>query len=102
MKPSPTPAILSSLLEQLKLSSPTLSSFAIKLPDRKIALQHGFVEKLVDAYGDSLKKLSFLDCEVELRSIEKIADDCENLERLDVSIPVRDSVSDCHELIWHW
>ncbi|TEB32632.1 hypothetical protein FA13DRAFT_1627875 [Coprinellus micaceus] len=91
MSPSPTPAILASLLEQLKLSAPTLSSFSIKLPERKITVQHGFIEKLVDAYGYYLRKLAFLDCVLELKSIEKIAQDCEDLERLDVSIPIRES-----------
>lgn len=93
MQQSPTPAILSSLLEQLKLSAPTLSSFSLKLPERRITIQPSFIDKLVEAYGTHLRKLAFLDCGLELKSIETIAEDCENLERLDVSIPIRETVS---------
>ncbi|KAF6751683.1 hypothetical protein DFP72DRAFT_472600 [Ephemerocybe angulata] len=88
--PSPTPAILMTLLDNLKASAPTLSSFSIKLPERKITIPPTFIDRLIEVYGTFLKKLSFLDCEVELVSIEKIAEECSFLERLDVSIPIRD------------
>jgi len=96
MTSSPTPNILNTLLDLLKASAPNLIAFTLKLPERTIVIQHSFIDKLVDVYGNNLKKLAFLDASLELESIGRIAEDCPLLERLDVAIPIRDVVRSCH------
>lgn len=92
MSPSPTPTILVTLLEHLKIAAPQISSFTIKLSERKITIVPSFINRLIEVYGIYLKKLAFLDCSLENESIKKICKECPQLERLAVSIPIREAV----------
>ncbi|KAJ2919726.1 hypothetical protein MD484_g699, partial [Candolleomyces efflorescens] len=93
MSPSPTPTILVTLLEHLKIAAPQISSFTIKLSERKITIVPSFINRLIEVYGVYLKKLAFLDCSLENDSIKKICKECPQLERLAISIPIREAYS---------
>ncbi|RXW14576.1 hypothetical protein EST38_g11281 [Candolleomyces aberdarensis] len=93
MSPSPTPTILVTLLEHLKISAPGISSFTMKLSERKITIVPSFINRLIEVYGSYLKKVAFLDCSLENESIKKLSQKCPHLERLDVSIPIREAYS---------
>ncbi|KAJ3504699.1 hypothetical protein NLJ89_g7797 [Agrocybe chaxingu] len=90
MQPSPSPSILASILAHIRLSAPPLQSFTIKLPERKIVVGDPFITQLVEHYGSTLRRLSFLDCGVSQESIAEICKNCVNLQRLDVSIPMKE------------
>ncbi|KAJ2922917.1 hypothetical protein H1R20_g14185, partial [Candolleomyces eurysporus] len=89
----PTPTILVTLLEHLKISAPGISSFTMKLSERKVTIVPSFINRLIEVYGSYLKKVAFLDCSLENESIKKISQKCPQLERLDVSIPIREAYS---------
>lgn len=93
LEPSPSPAILASVLSHLKTSAPALLSFSIKLPERKVVVGDPFVKQLTELFGFSLKRLAFLDCGVSLESIAEICKSCPHLERLDIAIPMKEIVS---------
>ncbi|KAF8957516.1 hypothetical protein BDZ97DRAFT_1845991 [Flammula alnicola] len=90
MQPSPSPAILASVLSHLKTSAPALLSFAIRLPERKVVVGDPFIAQLIELFGFSLRRLAFLDCGVSQESIAEICKSCVHLERLDVAIPMKE------------
>jgi len=93
MQPSPSPAVLSTVLDHLKLSSPALHSFTLRLPDRKIIVGEAFTKQLTENYGHSLRRIAFLDCGVSRDSIAEICESCIHLEVLHVAIPMKELVS---------
>jgi len=92
MHPPSSPSLLGSILTQIRPSAPSLTSFALKLPVGKLEVGETFVSQLVDKYAFTLKRLSFLDCNLNLESIEKICKSCIHLEELHVAIPMKDLV----------
>ncbi|PPQ90848.1 LOW QUALITY PROTEIN: hypothetical protein CVT25_007383 [Psilocybe cyanescens] len=72
MQPSPSPMVLSSILTYLKSASPSLTSFAIKMPERKVVVGDSFIDLLIDNHKRTLRRLAFLDCGVSRESIIKI------------------------------
>jgi len=92
LQPSPSPAILATILEHIKLSSPPLTAFTIKLPERKVVIGEPFIAQLVKNHGDTLKRLAFLDCGVSLESVGEICKNAVHLEQLEVAIPMKDMV----------
>ncbi|KIM41365.1 hypothetical protein M413DRAFT_445384 [Hebeloma cylindrosporum] len=90
MQPSPSPAVLSTVLDHLKLSSPALHSFTLRLPDRKIIVGETFTKQLTENYGHSLRRVAFLDCGVSRDSIAEICENCIHLEVLHVAIPMKE------------
>jgi len=93
MMSSPTPQVLSSILEHIQSSVPGLVSFMMRLPELKIVAAKDFIEKLVKLHGSTLRILAFLDCAVSLESISTIIRSCTNLERLELPIPTKDIVT---------
>lgn len=93
LSPSPSPNVLSTILTHLKSSAPPLTSFTIKLPERKVTIGHPFITQLLEAHSHTLRRLAFLDCGIGLDSINEISKQCVHLERLDVAIPARDILS---------
>uniref|UniRef100_A0A8H8CHH6 Uncharacterized protein n=1 Tax=Psilocybe cubensis TaxID=181762 RepID=A0A8H8CHH6_PSICU len=89
MQPSPV-TVLASVLTYLNSSSPSLSSFAIKMPERKVVVGEPFIDLLIDNHQSTLRRLAFLDCGVSRESIIKICKKCLRLERLDVAIPMKE------------
>ncbi|KAF9484083.1 hypothetical protein BDN70DRAFT_903847 [Pholiota conissans] len=90
LQPSPSPAILASVLAHLKTSAPSLLSFAIKLPERKVVIGEPFVAQLVELFGFSLERLAFLNCSVSMESVAEVCNKCPHLERLDIAIPMQE------------
>lgn len=90
--PSPSPAILSAILANIKFSSPPLTSFIIKLPERKVVVGETFITQLLENHGHSLQKLAFLDCGVTQASIAEICKSCLHLERLEAAISMKEIV----------
>ncbi|KAF9531047.1 hypothetical protein CPB83DRAFT_918574 [Crepidotus variabilis] len=90
LQPSPSPSILSSILQHIRLSGPPLQSFAIKLPERKVIVGEPFVTQLIDSHRFTLRRLSFRDCGLSHESLEAICKSCIHLEQLDLSIPVKE------------
>lgn len=94
--PSPSPTILASLLTHIKSSSPSLQSFTLKLPERKVVIGEAFITQLVEQFGASLRRLAFLDCGISLESLTELCSACLNLETLEISIPTKDLVGASH------
>jgi len=90
MQPTPSPAVLSTVLDHLKLFSPALRSFTLRFPDRKIVVGEPFTKKLTENYGHSLRRVAFLDCGVGQESIAEICKSCIHLEILHVAIPMKE------------
>ncbi|KAJ8082159.1 hypothetical protein PM082_008006 [Marasmius tenuissimus] len=90
---SPTPGVLSSILDYLRLSHPPLSSFVMRLPDNKVLVGHSFVEQLVKDYALTLTQVSFVDCALGMESIVHICKTCPYLERLELPIPLKELIS---------
>ncbi|KAF8805610.1 hypothetical protein BYT27DRAFT_7142389 [Phlegmacium glaucopus] len=88
--PSPSPAILTAILANLSSSSPPLTSFTIKLPERKVVVGEPFITQLLEQHSHSLRRLTFLDCGVTQASIAEICKSCLHLERLDVAIIMKE------------
>ncbi|KAF9045452.1 hypothetical protein BJ165DRAFT_1346918 [Panaeolus papilionaceus] len=87
--PSPTSTILLSVLLYLKSSSP-LSSFTMKLPERKVLVGDPFIKQLVESYGHTLRRLAFFDCGISQSSLIEICKSCIHLDRLEVSVPMKE------------
>lgn len=87
---SPMPGNLQSIIDFFKNSGCQLTSFCLKLPERNVMIGHAFIIKLLNIYGTSLRKVSFIDCGLENQSLSLLAKKCTQLERLDVAIPVKD------------
>ncbi|KAF5325529.1 hypothetical protein D9619_009874 [Psilocybe cf. subviscida] len=102
--PSPSPTILASLLTHIKTSFPSLQSFTLKLPERKVVIGEAFITQLVEQFGSSLRRLAFLDCGISLESLTELCSACHNLETLEISIPTKDlllfsaSIAHCKKL----
>lgn len=90
--PSPSPAILTAILVNIKFSSPPLTSFIIKLPERKVVVGEAFITQLLENHSHSLRKLAFLDCGVTHASIAEICKSCLHLQRLDAAIIMKEIV----------
>ncbi|EEB91581.1 hypothetical protein MPER_10037 [Moniliophthora perniciosa FA553] len=88
---SPAPVVLSSILKLLRLASPALTSFVLRVPEVK-AVGRSFIEQLVKDYAQTLKQVSFLDCGIEMDSIVHICSNCESLERLELPIPLKELI----------
>ncbi|KAK6981108.1 hypothetical protein R3P38DRAFT_3333886 [Favolaschia claudopus] len=90
---APSSSTLTSILTYINLSSPRLSSFVLRYPDRsEIVLPHAFIQQLISAHASaSLTQLAFLNCVMDTSdSLSAICKACVNLECLDVYIPVRE------------
>lgn len=90
--PSPSPSILTAILVNLSFSSPSLTSFTLKLPERKVVVGEPFIAQLLENHSHTLRKLAFLDCGVTQASIAEICKSCLHLERLDVAIIMKEIV----------
>ncbi|PPQ99320.1 hypothetical protein CVT24_009188 [Panaeolus cyanescens] len=88
--PSPSPTILSSVLSYLKFSTPPLVSFTLKLPERKVQVGDPFIKQLVDCHGHTLRRLAFFDCGISQNSLIEICKSCIQLDRLEVSVPMKE------------
>ncbi|KAG2007242.1 hypothetical protein CC2G_014953 [Coprinopsis cinerea AmutBmut pab1-1] len=89
---SPVPGILQTILDYFKGSACQLSSFSLKMPDRKIGVGHPFVKNLLEMFGSSLKRMAFIDCHLEFESLRLMSKKCVQLERLTVVVPPKDIV----------
>lgn len=92
LQPSPSPAVLASVLAYLKPSCPSLVSFTLKMPEKKVVVGDAFIDLLIDNHKSTLRRLAFLECVITKESTLKICKSCVHLERLDLPISVRDIV----------
>ncbi|KAG7095711.1 hypothetical protein E1B28_006425 [Marasmius oreades] len=90
---SPTPEVLSSILDHLRPSHPPLESFVMRLQDIKIIIGHSFIEQLVKDYAFTLAQVSFVECALEMESVIQLCHRCPHLERLELPIPLKELIS---------
>ena len=90
--PSPSPAILATMLANIKFSLPPLTSFVIKIQEREVVVAEAFITQLLENHSHTLRKLAFLDCGVTQASITEICRCCLHLERLDAAIIMKEIV----------
>ncbi|KAJ7636495.1 hypothetical protein FB45DRAFT_989137 [Roridomyces roridus] len=86
--------VLTSIFTHIAASSPSLTSFILKYPDRQTppTIAPTFVQQqLIGAHGRTLKTIALIDCYAEMDVISAICGSCVGLERLEVMIPARDS-----------
>jgi len=94
---SMAPAILSSILAHVRPTS-SLVSFTLRLPDRKPAISHSFIEQLLQYHAHTLERISFVDTPIPMESLVAICSNCLRLERLEIPFPARDLISVSHAL----
>ena len=76
----------------MKSAGAPLESFALKLPERKMSVSEAFITTLVKNHGTTLRRLAFMDCNVNPSSVTEIARGCTHLERLEICIPMKELV----------
>ncbi|KAI0049503.1 hypothetical protein FA95DRAFT_1556793 [Auriscalpium vulgare] len=86
--PSPslynTPSLMSSMLALTRFTR--LKSLALRLPMQP--LPDDIVDDILQMHGTTLRSLRFMGCKVSMQSVESIAEVCEGLDRLVMSVPV--------------
>ncbi|KAF9453344.1 hypothetical protein P691DRAFT_695009 [Macrolepiota fuliginosa MF-IS2] len=82
--------ILSAIFQYLRTNYFPLTSFKLKAPQKKAVLPFDFVKSLAETHGHSLRRLSFLDCEVQMNSIEQMCKNCPKIERIDLALPMKE------------
>lgn len=85
-----TQEIISAVLQYLRVTYFPLTSFKLRVSQNKVVIPLDLIKNLVEVYGHSLQRLSFLDCDVQTKSISHICKNCPRLERLDVAIPMKE------------
>ncbi|CAK5266867.1 unnamed protein product [Mycena citricolor] len=87
----PSTALIGSILSHITQSNPPLESFLLKYPDRQMAIPAAFVNILIASHGRTLKTVGFIDCNLATPDVlASLCRACLVLERLEISIPVRD------------
>lgn len=87
---SPLSSLVTIVMGHINSASPALTSFSAKLSDRLAANE--FIEALVNEHGLTLRTLVFIGSPVSIDSIALMCRSCPHLERLDISVPIRDLV----------
>ncbi|KAJ7291927.1 hypothetical protein C8J57DRAFT_1163936 [Mycena rebaudengoi] len=83
--------ILSAILTYIGTSAPHLVSFVIKYPDRQMAVPAALIQQLITGHAHTLKTISLIDCAIGITDLlTALCKECVQLERLEVSIPLRD------------
>lgn len=90
---TPFTSILSSMLSHLNASTPSLCSFSLRLSDGQVVVADAFIQALLDEHATTLSQFTFVNCSVGIDSIAAICRKCIGLERLEVTVTVKDLVS---------
>ncbi|KAF4579322.1 F-box domain-containing protein [Pleurotus pulmonarius] len=88
---SPLSSLVTIVMGHINSASPALTSFSAKLSDRLSANE--FIEALVNEHGLTLRTLVFVGSPVSIDSITLMCGSCPHLERLDISVPIRDLIT---------
>ncbi|KAF5348036.1 hypothetical protein D9758_010058 [Tetrapyrgos nigripes] len=80
------------VLECLQDSAPCLSSFTIRLSDKKTLVDYDFLKKLLKQHRRTLRQLAFLDCSLDMKHVTMICKNCVRLERLELPFPLKELV----------
>ncbi|KAG9226623.1 hypothetical protein CCMSSC00406_0006152 [Pleurotus cornucopiae] len=88
---SPLSSLVTIVMGHINSASPALTSFSAKLSDRLAANE--FIEALVNEHGLTLRTLVFVGSPVSIDSIALMCRSCPHLERLDISVPIRDLIA---------
>ncbi|KAI0058481.1 hypothetical protein BV25DRAFT_1891370 [Artomyces pyxidatus] len=83
--PTSPPALLPAIMALTRFTH--LTSLALRLPSKQL-LPDSTIEEIIDLHGTTLRSLRLMGCAVSIEGVESIADECERLERLVISIPV--------------
>ncbi|KAJ7594360.1 hypothetical protein C8J56DRAFT_926553 [Mycena floridula] len=94
--PSPSPMILSAILQHLQPSASPIVSFTLRLPDKSIVVGHPFIEQLLQSHSQTLKNICFIDTTISLESVVAICSSCIHLERLELPLPLKEFISFSH------
>ncbi|KAK7444507.1 hypothetical protein VKT23_015186 [Stygiomarasmius scandens] len=78
------------VLECLQDVAPCLSSFVIRLSDKKTVVDYDFLKKSLKQHRRTLREITFLDCSLGLKHITMICKNCTKLERLELPIPLKE------------
>lgn len=91
------PPIWSAIISLTHSWSCPLQSVVFKLNDRRM-VGGRFIEDLITSHGDTLKSLSFPNCDMDPDTLKRIAEFCPCLKNLAVHIPRKYSVSNYYLL----
>jgi hypothetical protein len=92
--------ILSAILTYIGTSAPHLVSFVIKYPDRQMAVPAALIQQLITGHAHTLKTISLIDCAIGITDLlTALCKECVQLERLEVSIPLRDLVRNFYTIM---
>jgi hypothetical protein len=87
----PTPSPICAVLAYIRPSFPSLSSVALKFSEAA-PVTDLFLQELLRNYGNTLKKLTFINCFVSTDNIKYICETSSMLQKLELCIPVKDIV----------
>jgi len=82
--------ILSAIFQYLRTIYFPLTSLKLRVGQKKIVVPQDFIKTVVELHGQNLQVLSFLDCEVSMKTIELICKGCPKLERIDLALPMKE------------
>ncbi len=85
--------ILSAIFQYLRTIYFPLTSLKLRVAQKKIVVPLDFIKSVLEVHGRNLQVLSFLDCEVSMKAIELICNECPKLERIDLALPMKELVS---------
>lgn len=92
LSPTVTPSLWNSIIALTRSWSCPLSSITLKLSD-KLPVGDSFIQELLDAHEATLTHVALLNCALPLESVRSICTRCADLERIAISIPIKDIVS---------
>jgi len=88
---SPAPSPICAVLAYIRPSFPSLSSVTLKFSEAA-PVTDLFLQELLRNHGNTLRKLTFINCFVSTDNIKYICETCSMLQKLELCIPVKDIV----------
>jgi hypothetical protein len=73
-------------------SSPPLRSLSIRLADGQLSIPELWMEGMLEAFGDTLMRISFGNCVVGNDNVRRICGKCPQLKILELAIPIKEIV----------
>ncbi|KXN88418.1 hypothetical protein AN958_07324 [Leucoagaricus sp. SymC.cos] len=79
---------VSAIFQYLRAAYFPMISFKLRVSQKKFVVAFDLIKSLIEVHGQSLQRVSFLDCELQTKAIDHICKNCPKLERLDAALPI--------------
>jgi len=89
LTPSSTPTLWTSIIALTRSWSCPLRSITLKLSE-KLVVADAFVREILDAHHATLTHVALLNCGISIEGVRAICSRCHDLERLALSLPVKE------------